>query len=92
MDSDPRHEECWAKTTEDGQPGISVRDHCLNVGSMAEALLVGALLAAPRPGVATLAALHDVGKVSPGFQRKCEAWLVQNALKDRALKEGWSML
>ena len=86
MNSDPRHEECWAKTTEDGQPGISVLDHCLNVGCVAEALL-----AAPMPGAATLSALHDVGKVSPGFLRKCEAWLVQHALKDRALTETWSL-
>jgi hypothetical protein len=33
----PRHEACWAKTTKDGKPGISVRDHCLNVGCVAEA-------------------------------------------------------
>ena len=33
----------WAKTTEDGQPGISVRDHCLNVGCVAEALIIGIL-------------------------------------------------
>jgi CRISPR-associated endonuclease/helicase Cas3 len=91
MDRDPRHEECWAKTTEDGQPGINVRDHCLNVGSMAEALLAEVLLVAPPLGVATLAALHDVGKVSPGFQQKCGAWLVQHALRDRALTETWSM-
>jgi CRISPR-associated endonuclease/helicase Cas3 len=91
MDRDPRHEECWAKTTEDGQPGINVRDHCLNVGSMAEAILAEMPLVAPPPGVATLAALHDVGKVSPGFQRKCEPWLVQLGLKERALTEGWSV-
>ena len=24
-----------------------------------------------------------------GFKSKCEAWLVQHALRDRALKEGW---
>ena len=90
MDRDPRHEECWAKTTEDGQPGINVRDHCLNVGCVAEALLAEALLPAP-PGAATLAALHDVGKVLPGFQRKCEAWLVQYDLVSRAQKEGWSV-
>ena len=89
-----RHEDCWAKTTEDGKPGISVRDHCLNVGCVAEALLA---LRSPKvnglipPGAATLAALHDVGKVSPGFQVKSEAWLVQYALRDRALKEGWSV-
>lgn len=89
-----RHEDCWAKTTEDGKPGISVRDHCLNVGCVAEALLA---LFSPKlnglipRGAATLAALHDVGKVSPGFQVKSEAWLVQYALRDRALKEGWSV-
>jgi CRISPR-associated endonuclease/helicase Cas3 len=94
MGSVLRHEDCWAKTTKDGKPGINVRDHCLNVGCVAEALLA---LLPPQlemlipPGAATLAALHDIGKVSPGFQRKSEAWLVQQALRDQALKEGWSM-
>jgi CRISPR-associated endonuclease/helicase Cas3 len=88
----PRHEDCWAKTTKDGKPGITVRDHCLNVGCVAEALLE--LLPLPLrklipPGAATLAALHDIGKVSPGFQVKNQAWLVQRALRDQALKEGW---
>jgi CRISPR-associated endonuclease/helicase Cas3 len=87
MEGHPRHEDCWAKTTEDAQPGINVRDHCLNVGCVAEALL-----SAPLAGAATLAALHDVGKVSPGFQRKCESWLVQQGLRDRALSECWSMM
>ncbi|MCL4789498.1 MAG: CRISPR-associated helicase Cas3' [Verrucomicrobia bacterium] len=68
----------WAKTTADDQPGISVRDHCRNVGCVAEALIallpptVRALLP---PGAATLAALHDVGKITLGFQAKCPAWL-----------------
>ncbi|MBI4676080.1 MAG: CRISPR-associated endonuclease Cas3'' [Elusimicrobia bacterium] len=71
---------CWAKTASNNQPGISVRDHCLNVGCVAEALL--ALLPSHLkellpPGAATLAALHDIGKVSPGFQAKCPAWLVK---------------
>lgn len=59
------HEACWAKTTEDGRPGISVRDHCLNVGFVAERLLARLLPAVrgllPVRGVATLAALHDIG-------------------------------
>jgi hypothetical protein len=85
-----RYEECWAKTTTDGRPGISVRDHCLNVGCVAEALLellpdhLHGLLP---PGAATLAALHDVGKVSPGFQSKCEKWLVWHGLSGRVLKQ-----
>ena len=86
-----RHEDCWAKTTKDGYPGISARDHCLNVGCVAEALLA---LLPPQlhklipHSAAALAALHDVGKVSPGFQVKSGAWLVQHSLRDRALKEG----
>jgi hypothetical protein len=42
MGEAPRHEDCWAKTIKRGEheePGISVRDHCLNVGCVAEALL-----------------------------------------------------
>ena len=89
MQDMPRHEDCWAKTTEDGQPGISVRDHCLNVGCVAEALWPMGL--ARSLWAATLAALHDVGKVLPGFQCKCEAWLLLFDLLDQARKEGWSM-
>jgi CRISPR-associated endonuclease/helicase Cas3 len=83
----PRHEDCWAKTTKDVQgrevPGINVRDHCLNVGCVAEALieLLPVQLKALLPfGAATLAALHDVGKVSPGFQKKCPDWLIRYPL------------
>lgn len=75
------HEICWAKTLPDGKPGILVRDHCLNVGCVAEALidlLPPQLRALLPPGAATLAALHDVGKVSPGFQQKCDAWVLEN--------------
>jgi hypothetical protein len=39
MEPIPRTTNFWAKTTEDGRPGISVRDHCLNVGCVAEALI-----------------------------------------------------
>ncbi len=31
----------WAKTAKDGQPGISVRDHCLNLDGVAVALICG---------------------------------------------------
>jgi CRISPR-associated endonuclease/helicase Cas3 len=61
----------WAKTLQDGRPGISVRDHCLNVGYVAEALiaaLLPAVCALLPKGAATLAALHDVGKITIGFQ------------------------
>jgi CRISPR-associated endonuclease/helicase Cas3 len=84
--------EFWAKTLPDGSPGISVRDHCLNVGCVAEALLerAGETLRALIPeGSTTLAALHDVGKISTGFQSKCQAWLDQAGLAEAALRERW---
>lgn len=68
----------WAKTAPNGDPGISVRDHCLNVGCVAEEIIttlpacVRDLL--PR-GAGTLAALHDIGKITLGFQAKCPQWL-----------------
>jgi CRISPR-associated endonuclease/helicase Cas3 len=80
----------WAKTLLDGRPGISVRDHCLNVGCVAEALIaalppaVRALLPA---GAVTLAALHDVGKITIGFQAKCPHWLTQERLPKFSLGE-----
>jgi CRISPR-associated endonuclease/helicase Cas3 len=77
------HEICWAKTTPDGRPGISVHDHCLNVGCVAEALiekLPPRLRALLPKQAALLAALHDIGKASPGFQKKCPAWEASHPL------------
>jgi len=92
------HDICWwAKTLSDGRPGISVRDHCLNVGCVAEGLLalwppqLRALLP-PDKAPATLAALHDVGKVSPGFQQKCKVWLAQRGLTAIAARENWEVI
>jgi CRISPR-associated endonuclease/helicase Cas3 len=81
------HEICWAKTLSDGSPGLSVHDHCLNVGCVAEALLASLphLRALTPQGSTALAALHDVGKVSPGFQAKCPAWLVQHRIPAAAV-------
>lgn len=73
-------------------PGISVRDHCLNVGCVAEALIAAlppSLRALLPSGAATLAALHDVGKISPGFQRKCAAWVVEQNLTAAAQTARW---
>lgn len=75
-----RYESCWAKTTESGRPGISVFQHC------STAAVIARLLANFAPErlrkrlrlddvAVCLAALHDVGKVSPGFQGKCKPWL-----------------
>lgn len=84
----------WAKTVADGKPGISVYEHMVNVGCVAETI------AQISPGlldrfhltssiVGALAALHDLGKISPGFQRKCEAWLEDNGLTKVARNGCW---
>ena len=75
----------WAKTS-NGKPGISVYEHMLNVGSVALALSETMPFLLDNFGlcandVATLVALHDLGKISPGFQRKCTAWLVENGFE-----------
>lgn len=84
----------WAKTTHEDKPGISVYEHMVNVGCVARCI------AETSPGilnwfnlrvseVGALAALHDLGKISPGFQRKCEAWLEENNLTTIARNGCW---
>lgn len=84
----------WAKTTPDDRLGISVYEHMINVGCVAcylskttpELLKRFNLLAST---VGALAALHDLGKLSPGFQSKCEAWLEENCLTTIARNGCW---
>jgi CRISPR-associated endonuclease/helicase Cas3 len=75
----------WAKTTSEGKPGISVYDHMVNVGCVAQSIAETSPEMLERfhlrsTTVGALAALHDLGKISPGFQRKCQAWLEYNGL------------
>lgn len=63
-----RWQDCAAKTT-----GISVLDHSRYTGEVARALverLPESVVALLGSNPAAIAALHDVGKVSPGFQKK----------------------
>ena len=65
--------ECRAKSCSDGSPGTFVFDHCRYSGYVAEELL--ALLPKPvrqllPPETPFLVSLHDIGKVSPGFEGK----------------------
>lgn len=73
--TDPQQNFFWAKTTSGNLPGISVQDHCLNVGCVAENI-IAALPPNVRNllpiGSSTLAALHDIGKITIGFQNKCQ--------------------
>lgn len=65
--------ECRAKTCPDGTPGTFVYDHCRYVGYVAKVLLtllpksICNLLPKETP---FFVSLHDIGKVSPGFEGK----------------------
>ena len=84
----------WAKTTPEGKPGISVYDHMLNVGCVARCIAETSpkildWFQLQSSLVGALAALHDLGKISPGFQRKCIAWLEENGLTKIAGNGCW---
>jgi CRISPR-associated endonuclease/helicase Cas3 len=86
--------EYWAKTTEEGKAGISVYDHMLNVGHVARRIAESSPKILERfhlqaSLVGALAALHDLGKISPGFQQKCGAWLEDNDLVTVARNGCW---
>ena len=75
--------QCWAKTDPATDlPALTVRDHCLIVGAVAEAMGLP-------PFFAWLAACHDVGKVSPGFQMKCPTWLKLHGLTEVVKTRAW---
>ena len=86
--------EFWAKTTEAGLPGLSVFHHTLNVGNVAYHIalnrhsLLSRLKLNP-PTIAVMAALHDIGKISQGFQCKCAAWLEQHSLTKISSLQAW---
>lgn len=87
----------WAKTTKEEKPGISVYNHMLNVGHVTQRIAELALEVLKRfqlrPNtIAALAALHDLGKISPGFQRKSQEWLIENNLTDIDKRCRWDVM
>ena len=88
---------CWAKTDPSTKlPAVGVLTHCLHVGAVAREVVQG-LCPAVRTlfsertwrGLTCLVALHDLGKISPGFLRKCEAWL-RGAAPDPTTARDWA--
>lgn len=78
-------QECRAKTCADGTYGTFVFDHCRYAGYVAEgllALLPPSMRRTLPPETPFLVALHDIGKVSPGFEGK----YFINLLKEKAPK------
>lgn len=82
-------EHCWAKTTEDKQKGMPVHEHCRIVGCVAKELinrLPGTVVRVLPEYSVAIAAFHDVGKVSPGFQKKIAPHHAAKAFPDLADK------
>ncbi|MBR2005876.1 MAG: HD domain-containing protein [Thermoguttaceae bacterium] len=81
---------CLAKTCNENAPGCSVLEHWVYVGKIAEALWerlapdVQAIL--PRDVAVSLAALHDVGKISPGFQVNIGQAVAEKARSDEVCR------
>ena len=87
----------WAKTTKEGLPGISVRQHNRIVGAVAGVLVdkFGFILrdtGLTKDAIVFLACSHDVGKISLDFQQKCRAWLEREGLSDAAKNGSWATL
>ncbi|MCU0848443.1 MAG: CRISPR-associated helicase Cas3' [Spirochaetes bacterium] len=85
--------EFWAKTTEDKNPGIDVYHHMQNVASVAKCIFS---IFYPRisiditnTDISILSGLHDLGKISPQFQRKCHGWLHKYNLEKEDIRNGW---
>jgi len=78
---------CLAKTTVAGEPGTRVPEHLRSVGAVAERLTANlpqtVLAKAPFSPVIP-ALLHDVGKVSPGFQLHISRDYVRSVLPELA--------
>ena len=67
------YEKCFAKSCPDGSPGTTVFDHCRYAGAVAQCLLNLLPVTVKRrlpDATAFFVAVHDIGKVSPGFQGK----------------------
>jgi len=87
----------WAKTTKDKLPGKSVISHMRDLQAVAELLLSSkqSLLssyAIDKKILSYFAGLHDIGKISPGFQMKSPVWLQENNLDREARNNAWNSI
>lgn len=86
--------QCFAKSTERNEAGISVYDHCLIAGEIAQEILRSHTSGYRFPeGFPFLVAAHDAGKVSPGFLKHCSNQALQTLCPALALANmeasGW---
>ena len=85
----------WSKTDKDGNPGLSIFEHCRHVGWVAfEIINQGKRIPHTEIGSAVasiVAAMHDVGKWSPGFLQMCPVWLKREKLEQHADRNAWAV-
>ncbi len=83
----------WAKTNEDGSPGLPIFEHCRHVGWVALELVKQSRKIPDADltpiAAAVIAAIHDIGKWSPGFLVKCPLWLIQENLVLFSADHAW---
>jgi CRISPR-associated endonuclease/helicase Cas3 len=73
----------WAKTTKADEPGKTVLSHMNDVRAVATLFLKSYtrfLHGYATAQFGTFAGLHDIGKVSPGFQAKCAKWIEKTGM------------
>jgi CRISPR-associated endonuclease/helicase Cas3 len=73
----------WAKTTKADEPGKTVLSHMNDVRAVATLFLKSYtrfLWEYDTTQFGTFAGMHDIGKVSPGFQAKCAKWIEKTGL------------
>ena len=89
-------EKVWAKTdVASRQPVVFLLTHSINVGAVAGEIVArlspaasGVFSTETWRGLVSLAALHDIGKASPGFLQKCPAWTGEVS-PDSATSRDW---
>ncbi|NNF99389.1 MAG: CRISPR-associated helicase Cas3' [Desulfobacteraceae bacterium] len=83
----------WSKTDTEGNPGLSVFEHCRHVGWVVLELMKQGM-EIPHTKInhmlaAIIAACHDIGKWSPGFLQMCPVWLEREGLKIISARNAW---
>jgi len=87
----PTPEDWWAKTDGKDQMSCSLLEHSVHAWAVASLIEknLGGVTALPQSLLPWAAAVHDIGKLSPGFAVKCQGWLRTQGLEQLAASEGW---